>query len=290
MKAETKVGLMFLITLVMVVLFAYILGAIDPFSDARELNIAYNFAGGIEVGSPVRVMGIKVGKVKEIEFKPNQKINGEEVKLRVKITVSRDAWDSIRENSKYFINLAGVIGEKFLEITPGSSNSPMVKPEALIRGEDPPRIDQLISQSYGLAGKIMDVIEKNEGQIDETIQTMNSLVVNLNALLSQMESSSGRKNVKSLFANTAKVMDDVAYFTEKLRSKEGQATLTLINELIQRLEGLDKKALSKFYKNRALKLNYFNRGRISVALSCVNFNFYNINIVICCENKIQFRI
>ena len=64
MKIETKVGLLGVGAMAFVALFAYYLGLVDPFSGGRELKVMYNYAGGIEEGSPVRVMGIKVGKVK----------------------------------------------------------------------------------------------------------------------------------------------------------------------------------------------------------------------------------
>ena len=61
MKAELKVGILFIVSTILVALFALYLGVLNPFSNSHEINVAYNFAGGIEVGSPVRVMGIKVG-------------------------------------------------------------------------------------------------------------------------------------------------------------------------------------------------------------------------------------
>ena len=79
--------------------------------------------------------------------------------------VEKKAWNSIRKNSKFFINLAGVIGEKFLEISPGSLDASELASGDNVRGEDPPRIDQLISQSYGLAGKLIEMVNKNEGSI-----------------------------------------------------------------------------------------------------------------------------
>ena len=125
MKPQTKVGILFLLSLVLLVGFAFALGSINLFSSTNELKVAYNFAGGIEVGSPVRVMGIKVGKVRSIKFEPDFKMPGtsEEVKLIVTITVSKEAWPTVRSDSRFFINLAGVIGEKFLEISPGSTGS-----------------------------------------------------------------------------------------------------------------------------------------------------------------------
>ncbi len=258
MKAETKVGAIFLVTIAMVVVFAYLLGVINPFSSSLNINVAFNFAGGIEVGSPVRVMGIKVGKVKKILFSSGQKMpNGEEVKLTVVISVSKKAWKIIRQDSQFYINLAGVIGEKFLEITPGASSEKLLIDGQLVRGEDPPRIDQLISQSYGLAGKIIEIVEKNEGSIFETITTVNSLVVNLNKLLKNMDRVSGQKEVQGLVQNSAQLIDDLAYFSSKLRTTEGQKTLKLINELIGRLKNLDAKAISNFLQEEGIKARLF---------------------------------
>ncbi|MCB0343233.1 MAG: MCE family protein, partial [Bdellovibrionales bacterium] len=107
MKPETKVGLLFILSMILVVVFGYYLGVLNPFSNSRDVYVGFNFAGGIEVGSPVRVMGVKVGKVKAVDFMPQMKVGGEEVKLRVKISVDRMAWESVREDSQFYINLAG---------------------------------------------------------------------------------------------------------------------------------------------------------------------------------------
>ena len=49
MRAETKVGLLFIATLALIAAFAYYLDAFNPFTNTRDLWVAYNFAGGIEV-------------------------------------------------------------------------------------------------------------------------------------------------------------------------------------------------------------------------------------------------
>lgn len=258
MKAETKVGVLFIVTLAMVVAFAYFLGAINPFSNRNELFVAYNFAGGVEVGSPVRVMGIKVGRVKAIEFTPDLKMpSGEEVKLRVHIAIDKGAWATIREDSRFFINLAGVIGEKFIEVSPGSGASPKLKPGQLVRGEDPPRIDQLISQSYGLAGKVIEFIEKNEGSVVDTIGMVNKLVQNLNKVLYQMNKLTGNGESQVLIKNMVTLTNDMVFFTQHLRGQEGQKTIKLMNRLIRRLEGLDGKTIKKFFQEEGIKAKLF---------------------------------
>ncbi len=258
MKVETKVGLLFVVTVAMVAVFAWYLGTINPFARNHHLWVAYNFAGGIETGSPVRVMGIKVGKVTDIEFKPDMVgPNGEEVKLRIKISVSREAWPTIRSDSKFFINLAGVIGEKFIEITPGSSSAPPLQPGALVRGEDPPRIDQFISQSYGLAGKILEMVEKNEGSVVNTLQQMNALVTNLNKTLDLLEKTSKNKEVSRILNNVAMMTDDLTILTSKLRGPDAERTLDLIYRLLWRLDKLDEDAIRTFLQKEGIKAKLF---------------------------------
>jgi phospholipid/cholesterol/gamma-HCH transport system substrate-binding protein len=76
MKTEAKVGLLFLGSVVGIVLFAYYLGVLNPFSSSNQLNIMYNYAGGLEEGSPVRVMGIKVEKLKKFFLNPSIELQG----------------------------------------------------------------------------------------------------------------------------------------------------------------------------------------------------------------------
>jgi phospholipid/cholesterol/gamma-HCH transport system substrate-binding protein len=257
-KAEVKVGIMFIAAIVIVAAFAFYLGILNPFSNANELQVAYNFAGGIEVGSPVRVMGIKVGKVKEIRFEPNMKMpTGEEVKLLVRISVDKKAWPTIRKDSQFFINLAGVIGEKFVEISPGKISQEELSNGQLVRGEDPPRIDQLISQSYGLAGKIFEFVENNQGSVVDTINMMNNLVTNLNKLLKQVDQTTQNKDAVKLLKNLATVSDDMAFFTQALRKEDGQKTLEILKKLIWRMEPLDGPLLRKFLQEEGIKAKMF---------------------------------
>jgi phospholipid/cholesterol/gamma-HCH transport system substrate-binding protein len=259
MKPQTKVGLLFLLALGLVIVFAFALGTVSPFSGSKELQVAYNFAGGIEVGSPVRVMGIKVGKVRAINFQPDFKMpeSNEEVKLLITISIDKKAWSSVRTDSRFFINLAGVIGEKFLEISPGSVEKPEFKDGQIVRGEDPPRIDQLISQSYALAGKILDMVNKNEGSIVQTIDTLNKLVVNFDKMLKQLEKTSRDPEVHRIVKNLSTIMEDGAFFSQKLRGPEGMKTMSLINDLIRRLEPLDAAAIKKFLQQEGIRAKLF---------------------------------
>ena len=251
MKPEAKVGILFIATIVVVLGFAHFLGIINPFSSSKELTVNYQFAGGIEVGSPVRVMGVKVGKVKSIDFNPANESN-KDINLKVKISISDKAWNTVRKDSKFFINLAGIIGEKFLEVTPGTADAEKFVSGDEVRGEDPPRIDQLISQSYSLAGKILDIVNENETSVVETINAINNLSVNLSKLLKQVNNTD-----KNFVKNLSVLTGNLAYFSTELRSEEGDKTLAVIKELIWRLKDLDGPAIKKFLQKEGIKAKLF---------------------------------
>ena len=257
MKVETKVGMLFIVAVAMVAGFAYYLGVLNPFSRQNYLYAGYNFAGGIEVGSPVRVMGIKVGKVEEVKFDPGMKIGTEEVKLRMKLSISKDAWPTVRKDSRFFINLAGVIGEKYVEVSPGSIEKGEFNPGDMVRGEDPPRIDQLISQSYGLAGKIIDMIEQNKGSVSDTMDKMNGLVTNLNKTLVLLDKISRNEKYAKIVDNIGEITGDLTILTAKLRGPEAEKTLALLHKLLWRLDGLDEENIRKFLQKEGIRARLF---------------------------------
>ena len=177
--------------------------------------------------------------------------------IMVTISVNQSAWSSMRTDSKFFINLAGVIGEKFLEISPGSLENPELTPGQIVRGEDPPRIDQMISQSYALAGKILDLVNKNEGSVVGTIDTLNRLVVNFDKMLKQLEKTSRDPEVHRIVKNLSKIMENGAFFSDKMRTPEAMKTMALISDLIQRLEPLNAEAIKTFLQKEGIRAKLF---------------------------------
>lgn len=264
---ENRVLTLVASTLVIVALFAWLLGAKNPFRKSIDLYITYNFAGGIEVGSPVRVAGIKVGKVEKIEFfspeegtfkVEDKKANEVLTPLKIRVSIAKEAAESVRKNSKFYINLAGIIGERYIEVTPGTLDAEKLKFGDSVRGVDPPRIDQLISQSFDLAGKIQKVIEENEGDITKSIKLLYDLSANINKTVTQIEKSKiFQTNLADLISNMIAITKDIKELTAKTQSAEGKKTLDLLYKLLWRLEPLDHEAIQKFFQKEGIRTKIF---------------------------------
>ncbi len=273
MSHEVKVGAFITGTLIVAVVFAWAIGVQNPFNSTFDFYVTYNFAGGIEVGSPVRVSGIKIGKVEKIEFfvsdskkpvafqepgsaeSPSDKAV---YPIRLKVSVKKEAAPAIRKDSHFYINLAGIIGERYIEITPGNIASPALGASETIAGIDPPRIDQLISQSFDLFGKIRDLIQENEGDITKSIEHLYKLSENLNKTLIWVEKSNLFKtDLSKLTNNLIAITTDVKKLTEKVHTPEGEKTLDLLHELLWRLEPLNSEAIRKFLQKEGIRARIF---------------------------------
>ena len=270
---EAKVGALVTSTFVIALGFAWLLGFKNPFLDQNYFYVTYNFAGGIELGSHVRLSGIKVGKVEDIEFfspLPNQQVSMKEAgsadtdsglaytPVRLKISVKKAALPGIRKNSHFYVNLAGLIGERYIEITPGSIDSQQLHPGDTVAGVDPPRIDQLISQSFNLAGKIQELIENNKGDITRSIELLYKLSRNLNKTLEKIDQSKVlSKDLASLITNLMEMTNDLREVTKNTRTTEGQKTLKLLHNILWRLEPLDSDRIKQFLQKDGVKVKIF---------------------------------
>lgn len=274
-KTEMKVGILVSAALLLTVALSWLIGFENPLNPKYHLYLTYHFAGGIEVGSPVRVSGIKVGRVEQIEFftpvDPHTVIGLKEpgsvrdeldkkttVPLKIKISLRKDVAKGIKTDSRFYINLAGIIGERYIEITPGSDSAAPLESGQMIAGIDPPRIDQLISQGFNVAGQISDLIEKNKSDISESIQLIFKLSKNLNQIVGQINQSQVFKSDLGLLTkNLISITSDVKKITNKVNTPEGEKTLQLLYDLLWRLEPLNKDEIRKFLQKEGVKVKLF---------------------------------
>ncbi len=270
---EAKVGSLIILTIGLAFAFSWVIGIQNPFNQSTSFYVTYNFAGGIEVGSPVRVSGIKVGKVERIEFfspitskkvalkEPGSAPSDEGTAvypLKVKISVHKDATFGVRQDSRFYINLAGIIGERYVEITPGHIHAPQLKEGDVVAGVDPPRIDQLISQSFDLAGKVKEIIDENKGDITRSIDLLYKLSGNLNKTLGWVDKSALFKtDLSRLIENLISITSDIRKVSNQVQTPEGDKTLKLLYQLLWRLEPLDSKTIRSFLQKEGVKVQLF---------------------------------
>jgi len=253
LNKEFLVGCLVLLAAGLVVAFGWLMGAVGPFVAETHFQVLYAFAGGVEVGSPVRVSGVKVGKVNKIEFLASSSEGEPPASLKVTISVSRKASPAVREDSKFYVNMAGIIGERYIEITPGSSDKPELASGAVVRGVDPPRIDQLLSQGYGVFGRIQELLEKNEETVTDFLKQANTMISGMNELLK----TSDKKKLFTLIDNLNVITADLKGVSKGLNDEQTKEAFRMIFDLIHRAHDVDKPALKKFFQDEGIRAHIF---------------------------------
>lgn len=111
--AETVIGAVVLATAAGFVLYAGQNSGLQVAGDSYELGASFRSADGIVVGTDVRLAGIKVGTVTDLELDP------ESYQALATFTVRDDL--RLPEDSDVKVASEGLLGGSFLEITPGAS-------------------------------------------------------------------------------------------------------------------------------------------------------------------------
>lgn len=255
-RKDLLVGSFLLASLVAILV---LLAALGAWSGARgkRFVVRYGFAGGVDLGAPVRVAGIKVGKVEAIDFLPRPsapEAAGEApAAVQLRVSVSPEASALVRQDSRFYVNIAGIIGERYVEIVPGSAETPELADGAVVRGVDPPRIDQLLSQGYGVFGKILGFLERNERAFDELLADAEKLLRELVKTLSSAE----KKRLFSLVENLGGLAGDLRLVAKGLSDPKAKQAFGRMSDLLDRLYRLDEGTLRKFLQEEGIRARVF---------------------------------
>src|SRR5919107_5182249 len=130
---QLKVGS--IILLAIIVLFVAIVklnAAVGLFTKRYELVALLNNASGLRVGGSVTVAGQLAGTVKSIEFLP---VDEDTLRnLRVVFEIDEDLKEQVRENSQAKLKTLGLLGDKILDISPGTPDHDPLQPGDTISG------------------------------------------------------------------------------------------------------------------------------------------------------------
>jgi phospholipid/cholesterol/gamma-HCH transport system substrate-binding protein len=140
-KYETIVGIFVVASLaallVMVVIVAQQEGLFQEYVKYRAI---FKNVSGLKTGSEVHLAGVTVGNVLNTSINPDGNIV-------VTFQVIKQYSDRIRQDSTATIGFMGLLGEKSLDLTPGSLSKPPIPPEGIVASTEPLDITLLLAQA-----------------------------------------------------------------------------------------------------------------------------------------------
>ncbi len=132
------------------------------FTPKGRFTVIMTDVAGLKVGAPVWLAGFEIGVVKEIRFEHPEKSN----EVQILVEVNREMLKKIGKDSVITVKTRGLIGEKYLDITP--SSSVVVKPEKRLYGTSLTRVDEVMQKagsSFDRLNTVLDKMNRGEGSL-----------------------------------------------------------------------------------------------------------------------------
>ena len=200
---EMKVGVLVVACIAVLLGLLYKTGSFDFKKEGYTVKAIFNMVAGVQRNAPVRLAGVEIGKVEAIQLAYDKGTN-------VLVTLWLDKNAKLKTDSKALITALGLMGEKYIEVTAGSTDAPYLQPGETIMGEDPLQFDSLAKKG--------EVIASN---LDETLSSIQELAKNTNLVVTDNKEKidSIFDNLEATTVNFKEFSDDIKRNPWKLMSK-----------------------------------------------------------------------
>lgn len=204
-RLELKVGLLAVAALVIGLgIVVAIVGL--PGRDRFVFHVDFAFAGGLPSGAAVKIAGVKVGRIRKVEFRPEARdAAGDPLPVHLTVEIDRDAAGALRADTSATVGQQGALGESYLEVLLGNAPAPLAE-QSSVRGIDPPRLDVLLAKLF----KVFEGAATDEAfrvflvEVGKLAGTMEGILQANRSEIIQM-----LKDVAATLGDTREVLQDV---------------------------------------------------------------------------------
>ena len=180
--------------------------------------VLFDNVQGLHVGDQVDMLGKKIGKVSK------SRIMGQ--KIAVELSIDNSFAFSIPVDSKIEVKSEGLIGSKFISITPGFNTKDFILPDETVEGlrefdfsEITPGIVPLTQDLSAFARRLKATLgEEEKDKIQLTFQNIESLTAELDTFIKNNRNfvtDTDRKNFQDFIKNLNGAVKDLKYGINK---------------------------------------------------------------------------
>ena len=182
---EFKVGLFMLISLVGLIIFIFSVSDSSILEKGKSVRVVFGFANGLKKNAPVRIAGVDEGIVKNIHLFFDR--DDRKTKVEVGLWVKKET--RIPIDSVVIVNQLGMMGEKYIEIFPGTDTQNFFEEGQIYVGKDP------IAQA-AISERMMEVSKKLESAVsginrlvsdERNIESFSTMLENLSLLTGSLD-------------------------------------------------------------------------------------------------------
>ncbi len=259
---EIKAGLLVVGSLIVLVVFLVTITKIDWRKTENEYQARFEYIGGIEAGSMVRYGGFLVGTVTDMYLAPDDN-------TKLEAVLSIDSRTPVRKSSEAIITSISLMGEYYIEITPGVSTDEFLPPGGMLHTRDVPSFSRMSEPLMNVSDQMTLMLERmNDLLSDEnrrrfgnilahadTLVSVNAddiagMITNLNALTLQMQSLSTSLD-KMMGENTANLQTTFAQMNQTMARADSvlrtlNQTMAQLNQLVTSNSGSLQETMANF--------------------------------------------
>lgn len=207
------VGVMFLIGVIAFVFVLFNIGGGGFFRSQLTLYGKFSQVKGLHMGSEVSLNGLRVGVVKSLHI-----TDPKTREITIEMSVSKSSQEYIRADSTATVKTQGILGDKYIEISIGSFDSPVIKDGEFLASSE-------IEDIFSKGGKVVEGISSKfgpGGDIEALIKHLNILAENLVSVTSQLKAGKSGEKLALSMAHMEEIL-------RKIRMGEGSLG-ALIND------------------------------------------------------------
>ncbi|MFH1837797.1 MAG: MlaD family protein [Candidatus Omnitrophota bacterium] len=211
-KLEIKVGLFIGMGMFLMFLIVFSISDIYLLKNGYNVSSEFDFVNGITENAPVRLAGVNVGEIKKTEIFYDDK----QGKTRVRLDIWVNESVRLEKDAIARINTLGLLGEQYLEITPGSSKE-FLSPGETLEGKTPVNIGEQMEGVNDIIRSfksIAEKAEKGEGTLGKFLSD-DSLYNKMESILDKIDK--GKGTIGQLISND-KMYKDLEAFASDIRA------------------------------------------------------------------------
>lgn len=214
MARTTKIGALVVTALALFIAIVFTLGQQQHFWESKVHYVIHLArTNGLQEGAQVSLSGVAVGTVDDLTFPPEP----EQTFIIVSLSVAAKAANKIRDDSVVSVRTFGLLGDRYLEITPGSAQAKVVESGGLLNAVDPTDLEAVFGQSGDIVTNVVEVTT----QLKDVLGAINRGEGLLGAMVRNKEF--GEKTLQKLDSTLANVNDtSQALSTVMMRVERGE--------------------------------------------------------------------
>ena len=238
MSREVKVGLFVTVLLALLAASIFVLGGSSDLLERRyRLNGAWADVAGLQEGAVVRLAGIDVGEVSKVQISQDLGVK----QIMVELTIMERYKERIRADSEARIDTVGVLGDKYVALSMGSMDLPVLEDGDWLTTQAPLDILEYTKKVQDILGSTTSISHKLDlmlGSDQEAAQaSLSESFAHIEEIVRQAKTGPGLayslvydektvKRVDNILANFEAASGDLAAMTHEIVYGKGGAELS----------------------------------------------------------------